>query len=60
MAAITIRVTEAARRDLDALAARKRRDPRDQAALLIESALRRSRRDRPALTDEAEGGRSLR
>jgi hypothetical protein len=44
MPAITVRLSESARRDLEALADRERRDPREQAALLIEKALVRRRR----------------
>jgi len=43
MPSITVRLTEATRQHLDALALHEHRDPREQAALLIEQALRRWR-----------------
>jgi hypothetical protein len=45
MPAITVRLSETTRRDLDALALRERRDPREQAALLLEGALTRLGRE---------------
>lgn len=39
MPSITVRLTEATRQGLDALALHEHRDPREQAALLIEQAL---------------------
>jgi len=45
MPAITVRLSETTRRDLDALALRERRDPREQAALILEGALTRLSRE---------------